>query len=538
MVYQANNGKPKFDYIVVGTGPAGAVIAKKLTDNKKTSLLALEAGDNNSREIPIRDSRYAPPFILRDNFRNQYYWTGSGVPQAFINMRTLPWAGGRTLGGTSSVNNEHYVRPSQANMEKWEELLGPSWSPEKETKQFVRLENYNGRTDNPDARGFKGRLNIRQNPVNPTDMAEKLVSAIEEATGIPRILDYNDPDTPIGPFTRWQLYQRPDGVRESSDTAFLSSDIINKKGQGVDGRRLVVSFNSTVQRVIFDRNKRAIGVEFVKNGECVCAYAQKEVIISAGINSPKIIMHSGIGPSDLLNDAGVPVIYHNPNVGRHLTTHAANTVTFTTNPKDRAIPSDDPFAVYTGGAFLPDPSPGSDENRRGVQIIGQSGPDKTLILGFWLTEPKSKGSVIIQNNDPQKMVLANQGNFSNPDDMVSLKNVFKIYIKNIAAKLAKIDSKYQLITPGLETIENEEKLEEFIKNNVTSTNHIQGTLRMAASPKDGVVNSAGYVYGVKDLIVADDSIAPFVSDGNTSAPAFFIGANIADQILRSKEYGR
>lgn len=522
-----------FDYIVVGTGPAGAVIAKKLTDDKRTSLLALEAGDNNSNEIPIRNSTFAPPFILRDNFLSQYYWPGRGFPQAFVDVRNFPWTGGRTLGGTSSVNNEQYVRPSQANMQQWEDLLGPLWSPKRETELFSQLENYNGKTNNPAARGFKGRLDIRQTPVKPTSMVEKFVSAMEKATGLQRIVDYNDPNTPIGPFTSWQLYQMPDGTRESSDTAFLSSDVMTPNGQGLNGRQLTVSFRSTAQRIIFDNEGCAVGIEFLKEGKCFYAYARKKVIVSAGINSPKLLMLSGIGPSDVLGKAGVPLICHNPNVGNHLTSHCFNTAVFATNPEDRAIPKDDPAAIYPGGAFLPDPSPGADQKRRGVQVIGLAGPNNTLNVGFYLTEPKSKGSIIIQDNDPLKMPLANEGFLSNPADMESIKNVFKIYIKNIAAELSKIDSEYKLISPTLDVINDDKKLEAYIREDLNATHHIQGTLRMAPSAESGVVDASGHVYGLKNLIVADDSIAPFVSDGNTSAPAFLIGANIADQLLAS-----
>lgn len=528
---QWGNERLTFDYIVVGTGPAGAVIAKRLTDDKRTSVLVLEAGDNNSNEIPIRESQFAPPFILRDNFLSQYYWPGRGFPQAFADVRTFPWTGGRTLGGTSSVNNEQYVRPTQANMQQWEDLLGPLWSPTRETAVFSKLENYNGKTDNPDARGFSGRLDIRQTPVKPTDMVEKFVTAMEKATGLPRIIDYNNPDTPNGPFTSWQLYQMPDGVRESSDTAFLSADIMTPDGQGVGGRKLTVSFRSTAARIIFNNEKQAVGIEYLKEGRCIPAYANKKVIVSAGINSPKLLMLSGIGPSDVLGRAGVSLVHHNPNVGEHLTTHCINTVTFTTNPKDRAMPEDDPSAIYPGGAFLPDPTPGADKSRRGVQVIGLAGPNNTLNIGFYLTEPKSKGSIIIQDNDPLKMPLASEGFLSNPADMESIKNVFKIYIKNIAAELAKIDPEYQLISPTLETINDDKKLEAYIRANLSATHHVQGTLRMAPSAETGVVDATGHVYGLKNLIVADDSIAPFVSDGNTSAPAFFIGANIADQLL-------
>lgn len=532
---QESRGKFTFDYIIVGTGPAGAVLAKRLTDDKRSSALVLEAGDNNSRERPVRDSLFAPPFILTEGFLPQYFWQGEGIPQPNANKRTFHWTGGRTLGGGSSINNQQYVRPSQANMRQWERLLGPEWSPEKETRQFKRLENFNGQTNNPNARGFQGRLDIRQAPVKPTQMAEKLVKAMEQATGFPRILDYNDPQTPIGPFTRWQLYQMPDTQRESADTAFLSSDIMTEQGEGVNGRRLRVLFKSTALQILFNNRKEAIGVRYLKEGQCFTAYGRKKIIISAGINSPQLLMLSGIGPEDQLRKAGIPIVYQNPNVGRSLKTHTANTATLTTNPQDRPLPADDPYALYTAGAFLPDPTPGSDPHRRGVQLIGQTAGNNRLNLVFFLLEPKSSGSVRIQNDDPLKIVLADEGFFAHPADMKSLKNIYRIYIQNIANALSWIDPQYQLLTPGPEILNNDRRLENFIMDNVSPTHHIQGTLPMAPSEKTGVVDASGHVFGVSNLIVADDSIAPFASDGNTSAPAFFIGANIADQLLSRVE---
>ena len=521
-----------FDFIIIGTGPAGSVIANKLTEDKRTSALVLEAGDNNSQEQPIRDSLFAPPFILTDEFLAQYFWQGKGIPQKGANKEIFDWTGGRTLGGSSSVNNEQYVRPSQANMSQWERYLGPLWSPERETQQFVSLENYNGQTFNPKARGKKGRLNIRQTPVNPTVMAKKLAFSISHATGFSGILDYNDPKTPLGSFTRWQLYQIPNGQRESGDTAFLSSDVMTAGGIGVNGRKLRVLYKSTALKIIFNNEKQAIGVRYLDEGKCVEARANKKVIVSAGINSPQLLMLSGIGPTDDLQKAGIATVFHNPNVGKNLTTHPAFTATFTTNPNDEALPANDLNALYTGGAFLPDPTPGSDINRRGVQLIGQKGPNKTLNIISFLLEPKGRGSVKIQNNDPLKIVLADEGFLNNSSDMDTVKNIYRIYIKNIAAIMSKVDSKYKLITPTTEVIDDDKKLEAYLRGNVSATHHIQGTLRMAPNAKSGVVDASGQVYGVKNLVVADDSIAPFASDGNTSAPAFFIGANIGEQLLR------
>jgi len=527
---QKNSEKLNFDYIVVGTGPSGAVIAKTLTDDKKTSVLVLEAGENNDEDKPIRDSTFAPE--LEEHFFPQYFWQGEGIPQEGLDERSFEWTTGRLLGGGSSINGEQYVRPTSAVFKKWERLLGSLWSPQQAIENFKILEKYNGKTHNPDVHGFNGRIDIRQAPKNPTTMAKKLVSAMEQATGFQRILDYNDPRTPIGPFTRWQLFQQPNGRRESSSTAFLSSDIMNTSGHGVNGRKLRVFFKSTVLRVLFNQ-KRAVGVEFLREGEYVRAYAQKKIIISAGINSSQLLMLSGIGSTALLEKANIPVIFDNPNVGRNLRNHTLNTAVFSTNPNDNGLPPNDPNALYVGGAFLPNPVPGTSRNRRGVQLVGTSS-NNLLTIAILFLQPKSRGFIKIQSNDPLKIVLADEGFLENTSDLEVVKNIYKIYIKNIAAELKAIDPAYQLISPTPDIIDNEDSLEEFIKQNFDHNHHQQGALRMAPLDKGGVVDDQGHVYGVRDLIVADDSIIPFTVDGNTSAPAYLIGFTIAQQLLKQE----
>ncbi|TVY06715.1 GMC family oxidoreductase [Paenibacillus cremeus] len=148
-------------------------------------------------------------------------------------------------------------------------------------------------------------------------------------------------------------------------------------------------------------------------------------------------------------------------------------------------------------------------------------------------KPKSRGSIKFQNNDPLKIVLANEGFLQDPDDLESVKNIFKVYIKGIAEQLAAIDPKYQLVTPSVSQIDDDEQLEEYIKQNFGHNHHQQSSLRMAPLNKGGVVDSKGRVHGVKNLIVADASIIPFTVDGNTGAPAFMIGLTIANQIIES-----
>ncbi|WP_438347142.1 GMC family oxidoreductase [Paenibacillus sp. FA6] len=521
------NARLTFDYIVIGTGPAGAVIAKILSDDKKTSVLVLEAGDNNDKDEPITDSTFAPE--LEERFFPNYFWQGEGVPQGGLDDRSFEWTTGRLSGGGSSINGEQYVRPTSAVLREWERLLGPVWSPQRAIRRFKRLEKYNGKTNNAGVHGYRGRIDIRQAPVTPTRMAKKLTDAIEQATGLPEIVDYNDPKSPLGPFTRWQLYQHPNGRRESSSTAFLSSDIMTRTGRGVRGRKLRVFFKSTALKILFSA-KRAVGVEFLKNGERIKAFSRQKVIISTGINSAQLLMLSGIGPARSLKDAGIPVIYNNPNVGKRLRNHTLNSAIFTANRNDIALPHNDPSALYTGGAFLPDPS-GLDPKRRAVQLIG-IGSDEMLTIAIIFLRPKSRGSIKIQNNDPLKIVLADEGFLANASDMESVKNIYKIYIQSIASKLAEIDSSYQLISPTFDIINDDQKLEEFIIQNFEHNHHQQGSLRMAPLNKGGVVDRFGKVHGVKDLIVADASIIPFTVDGNTSAATFLIGYTIAQQLLK------
>ena len=260
------------------------------------------------------------------------------------------------------------------------------------------------------------------------------------------------------------------------------------------------------------------------------AYARKKVIIAAGINSAQLLMLSGIGSAKILKEAGIRCIFNNPNVGKGLRNHTLNFAVFQSNPSDRPLPSNDPNALYTGGAFLPDPL-GIDSKRRAVQILGIGSEGDTLTLGFIYLRPKSRGTIRIQNKDPLKIVLADEGFLDNPDDLEAVKNIYKIYVKNIAAELMSIDSTYRLISPTAETIDNEAELEQFIKETFEHNHHQQGSLRMAPLKNGGVVDRRGNVHGVKDLIVADASIIPFTVDGNTSAAAYLIGYTIAKQVI-------
>lgn len=520
-----------FDYIVVGSGPAGAVMAKTLSDHNNNSVLLLEAGENNDQDEPIKNSQLA--FALSADFFPQYFWQGEGTPQEGLDGRTFKWTAGRLSGGSTSINGEQYVRPTPHVFNEWESLFGPMWSAENATENFTQLENYNGMTNNPAAHGYNGPIDIRQAPKEVPNMTEKLVLAIEQATGLEAILDYNDPNTPIGPFGRWQLYQKPNGQRESASTAFLSADIVDSNGMGINGRRLMVLYKSTALRILFKDND-AVGVDFLMEGKCMQAYGRKKVIISAGINSAQLLLLSGIGPGETLNKLGIPTIFDNPNVGLHLANHTLNGAFFSVNEEDIPGILEDPNALFIGGAFLPSPLANDSEIYRGVQLIGGLINDALFIFIIYL-HPKSRGSIKIQNNDPLKIVLADEGFLADAEDLTVIKDIYKKYIKDIASRLSSIDPAYRLLSPSLDIINDDARLEEFIRNDFSLNSHQQSALRMAPSSQWGVVDRYGSVFGVNNLIVADDSIIPFIVDANTSAPAFLIGYTIAKHLLEESK---
>lgn len=164
-------------------------------------------------------------------------------------------------------------------------------------------------------------------------------------------------------------------------------------------------------------------------------------------------------------------------------------------------------------------------------MIGGLINDALFIFIIYL-HPKSRGSIKIQNNDPLKIVLADEGFLADAEDLAVIKDIYKTYIKGIAGRLSAIDPAYQLISPSLDIIDDDVRLEEFIKDDFALNSHQQSALRMAPSSRWGVVDRYGSVFGVNNLIVADDSIIPFTVDSNTSAPAFLIGYTIAKHLLK------
>lgn len=574
----------KADYVVVGMGTSGCTIAGLLSKDHKTSVIGVEGGGYNILNKPIRQSYFAGiEYGLPNNYFPEYFWQHKPVPNgsltgpqppfphntpdaSAINCSLIPdnqkdttvgdYTTGRIFGGGSSINGEQYVRGTDGEWNQWVKYGGKQWSAEKVTKRYKELENYLG-LGSPKVHGYHGPMDIRQAPAVPTSGALDFVAAVEAGAPYQRIPDddYNNPATPIGPFARWELFQKPNGNRASAAIDFLGPQVVNPEGEAIDGRRLLILFRTLSNTIIWE-GSRAVGLRVIKEGQSIEIYAKKKLIITQGVYSADLLQRSGVGPAGLLKCLGIPVVYDNPNVGKHWQNQLLVPATFSTDPKAVGLPPNDPDALYTGGAFFPPLLPGDDHNRRGYQFIGawiqapaDIDPIKATALGatqnppYLLTflisylQPHSKGVIRIQTKDPTTISLVDNNYFGDPRDMEAFIQEFKVYVVDIVNGFNKTNQAYQLVQPKLSVItdSNTNDLTNYILSNYNHTHHWQGSNRMGKSPEDSVVDGWGNVWGVKDLIVADDSIAPVENDGNTNAPAFMIGYTIAKHLVKERK---
>lgn len=567
--------KEKADYVVIGAGTAGATISKLLSDDLTTSVIALHSGKNLTEDPDIKYTKNVAFNLITALLGSSFFQTGFSPPQPNDDDREIFWAIGLPEGGVSSVNAGAWARGTDQVYSQWESIAGPEWSTARILSIYKSLEQYVGLTTNPAARGFNGPLEVRQNPA-PTPFSFKFSDAVVAATGFPFVLDYNDPNTPIGVSPQMQYTQSGANgqLRVSSATAFLNQNIVTPGGEGVGGRKLKIKFKSRALRTIWKGN-RAIGVQYFNNGKIKKVYAKKGVIVCGGLFSSSFLMHSGVGPKEVLEPLGIDVKYDNPNVGNALADQTLLIAAFVTNPDDTPIvpgtscgnfPSnikiklpglsvfdllqlsnskykeqlqntlfcgDFEFpenSIFAQIAWLPDPGGNPTIRKARISTINPI-PGLAFAL-IDLVQPVSRGRITINSFNPFAPPVIDVGIFSNPDDLTLYVQVFQTYIKNINIALQVIDDDYELIFPDPAILDDVDLLTAFIKGVVGSSQCWQSHCRMAPLNQGGVVNSRGQVYGVENLYVADVSIVPIAMDGTPMATAYLIAANIARLLMQ------
>ncbi|MGE7852995.1 GMC family oxidoreductase [Bacillus paramycoides] len=544
-----------FDYIVIGAGTAGGVIAKELTDDKCTSVLVLEAGTNMPNS--------SPSIVTAANLANENKLSFNALSKTEQNIgRQLKLSGGRLIGGGSQHNFMAAVRGSRDLYDAWAKSVdNNAWNYDSIRSLFIENETYTGMTQSPQERGNNGPIFIRQQNIPDQGLIQTLAQATSDVLGIPIVEDYNTGIRDCT-FSKTQFIQQEIGngkfVRSSTATGYLNENIVTQGNEsnpdefGIGRRKLVIFAKTTVDKILFKEKKGdriAVGVQYVRDGVSQRSYARKGVIVSAGMFSSVILQRSGIGKLTDLAEAGILTLVENQNVGHNFQTqYFVGMGVEVETTRLLQVLSADPDQPATLGAFKKEKGPGG----RRLQLIGlplpfflpiqdvfvnkwQFNPSKqsnTMSFAMADLNPKSKGKITVAHSDPEAYPSINFNPLENPDD---LNFVVDQYIKtfNIMMKARELDPNgiYKVVYPpeNIYNLTNEEEkrtlLADYAKATYTNFSHFGGQCKMGKSIEDGVVNESLNVFGTRNLKVADLSIAPILPDGNTSIPAQMIGLN-------------
>ncbi|XP_018568199.1 glucose dehydrogenase [FAD, quinone] [Anoplophora glabripennis] len=542
---------PEYDFIIVGTGSAGSVVASRLSEIPEWRVLTIEAGLDEPTGTQV-------PSMFLNFIGSDIDWGFQTEPetQACLseNERRCYWPRGKVVGGTSVMNGMMYIRGSRKDYDDWAALGNEGWSYNEVLPYFLKSED-NKQIDEMD-QGFHskgGLLTVSRFPYHPP-LSKAILKAGEE-------LGYKTRDLNGNHHTGFAIAQTTNrnGSRMSTARAFLRPF--------KHRRNLQILMNATVTRVLINTNtKQAYGVEVLRDGKKQVIYASKEVIVSGGaVNSPQILLLSGVGPREELQKVNVPVVHDLPGVGKNLHNHVAffinyhindtnsaplnwatameyllfrdglmsgtgiSEVTGFVNTKYRNPELEDPDIQFFFGGFLANCARTGqvgekvDNSTRSIQII------PTVL------HPKSRGSIRLRDNNPltYPMIFANY--FTHPDDINTLVEGIKIALKLAETKALK---KYgfqldRTPAPGCENISfgSDSYWACAVRQQTGPENHQAGSCKMGPS-KDpmAVVNPDLQVYGIDRLRVIDVSIMPRVTSGNTNAPAIMIAEKGSDSI--------
>ncbi|MGK4922423.1 GMC family oxidoreductase [Bordetella hinzii] len=531
----------RYDYVIVGAGAAGAILANRLSAQGAT-VCVLEAGPpDHSPWLHI------PAGFIKAVFNKKYAWQFSSEPTDLTNGRRVPIPQGRTLGGSTSINGLVYNRGQAADYDHWASLGNPGWSYEEVLPYFKSMERRAGGDDR--YRGRKGEL-----PVTDIDWIHPLceafiAGAVEQ--GLPRNPDYNGASQAgVGYFQR--TINR--GWRMSTARCFLRPAMSRKN--------LTVRTHAQATQVLFEGN-RAVGVAYCDPRQPSAARsvrANREVIVASGaINTPKLLQLSGLGPGDFLRELGIPVVRDLPGVGENLSDHYSVRVVArvkqsqTMNElvkglnlvgqvsrwllKRPSIMALSPSLLHYFWKSLPELDA---PDLQGVftpasykeGYVGVLDDFPGMTAGVWQHRPQSRGQVRLRSGDPMQDPLIHANYLSHPDDQITL-------VRGI--RLARRLLQSQALAPYFDgealpgpMCQSDTELLDFARRYGVSSYHVNGTARMGpAGDRLAVVDPQLRVHGVQNLRVVDSSVMPSMPSANICAATMMIGNKAADLIKQS-----